>query len=185
YFVLLHHVDYCVCRFPVILTYNDFIYFTCSLIIEVLLSNICHTIEITFVVIQHSCDNFLLKLYIHWFLHFLYPSDNISPYISSAMSPKSTVFASYCPSSLKFISVIFWKKLYHVRIVRTSSMSIFQLGNTFKRSSMPSLKTSLFNIRTPPPLYFYFVLHYFHSSTYQIYCQTMSPVLGTPPSFYP
>src|SRR5699024_10808837 len=100
YFGLLHHVDSCVCRFPVILTDNDFIYFTCSLIIEVVLSNICHTIEITFVVIQHSCDNFLLKLYIHWFLHFLYPSDNISPYISSAMSPKSTVFASYCPSSL-------------------------------------------------------------------------------------
>src|SRR5699024_1313149 len=153
-------------RFPVILTDNDFIYFTCSLIIEVLLSNICHTIEITFVVIQHSCDNFLLKLYINWFLHFLSPSDNISPYISSAMSPKSTVFASYCPSSLnwsnpamvglkrssriyratialKFVSVIFWKKLYHVRIVLVSSIAIFQLGKTFKRSSMPSVNTSL------------------------------------------
>src|SRR5699024_3109790 len=145
-------------RFPVILTDNDFIYFTCGFIVEVLLSNICHTIEITFVVIQHSCDNFLLKFYINWFLHFLSPSDNISPYISSAISPRSTVFASYCPSSLnwsnpamvglkrssriyratialKFVSVIFWKKLYHVRIVRTSSMSIFQLGRSEEHTS--------------------------------------------------
>src|SRR5699024_10925484 len=116
------------------------------------------------------------------------------------MCPRSTVFASYWPSSLywsnpaivglkrssriyldtialKFVSVIFWKKLYHVRIVLASSISMFQLGKTFKRSSMHSLKTSLFNIRTPPPLYFYFVLHYFHSIIYQIYFQTMSPVL--------
>src|SRR5699024_3506932 len=78
---------------------NDFIYFTCSLIIEVLLSNICHTIEITFVVIQQSCYNFLLKFYINWFLHFLSSSDYISPYISSSMSPKSSVSASSCPSS--------------------------------------------------------------------------------------
>src|SRR5699024_2763300 len=124
------------------------------------------------------------------------------------MCPRSTVFASYWPSSLywsnpaivglnrssriyrdtialKFISVILWKQLYHVRIVRTSSLSILQLGHTFQRSTIPSLIPVLSTIRPPPPLYFYFVLHYFHSSTYQIYCQTMSPVLGTPPSFYP
>src|SRR5699024_3569587 len=153
-----------------VLADDDLIHFSCRFIIEVLLSNICHTIEITFVVIQHPCNNFLLKLYIHWFLHFLFPSDNISPYISSAMSPKSTVFASYCPSSLnwsnpamvglkrssriyratialKFVSVIFWKKLYHVRIVLASSISMFQLGKTFKRSSIPSVNTSLSNIR--------------------------------------
>src|SRR5699024_4756292 len=79
---------------------DDLIHFSCRFIIEVLFPNICHAIEITFIAVQHPCNNFLLKLYIHWFLHFLYPSDNISPYISSAMSPKSTVFASYCPSSL-------------------------------------------------------------------------------------